>query len=57
MSNDKKPGTLHTDNRNYLHVSTGDGTIAIERIQLEGKKQMNTPEFLHGFSAADCRFQ
>jgi methionyl-tRNA formyltransferase len=57
MSNAEKPGTLATDNRNFLHVSTGDGMIAIERIQLEGKKQMNTPEFLHGFSAADCRFQ
>ena len=52
----KNPGSLATDNRNYLHVSTGDGTIAIERIQLEGKKQMNIPEFLHGFSAAGCRF-
>ncbi len=52
----QNPGTPATDNRNYLHVSTGDGTIAIERIQLEGKKQMNIPEFLHGFSAAGCRF-
>lgn len=51
------PGTVFTDNRNYLHVSTGNGRIAIERIQLEGKKQMGTPEFLHGFSIADCRFQ
>jgi methionyl-tRNA formyltransferase len=57
MSNAEKPGTLATDNRNFLHVSAGDGMIAIERIQLEGKKQMNTPEFLHGFSAANCRFQ
>jgi methionyl-tRNA formyltransferase len=52
-----QPGTPATDNRNYLHVSTGNGMIAIERIQLEGKKQMNTPEFLHGFSTAGCRFQ
>ena len=51
------PGTLTTDNRNFLHVSTGDGMIAVERIQIEGKKQLNTPEFLHGFSAANCRFQ
>jgi methionyl-tRNA formyltransferase len=53
----ENPGTVTTDNRNYIHVSTGDGRIAIERIQLEGKKQMNTPEFLHGFSAAHGRFQ
>jgi methionyl-tRNA formyltransferase len=56
MSQAEKPGTLTTDNRNFLHVSTGDGMIAIERIQLEGKKQLNTPEFLHGFPAAHCRF-
>lgn len=52
-----KPGTLDTDNRNYLHISTGDGMISIEQIQLEGKKQMNIAQFLHGFSAAGCRFQ
>ena len=51
------PGTLITDNRNYLHVSTGNGMIAIEQIQLEGKKQMNISQFLHGFSAAGCIFQ
>jgi methionyl-tRNA formyltransferase len=56
VSKAEKPGTLATDNRNFLHVSTGDGLIAIERIQLEGKKQMSTPEFLHGFSTARCRF-
>jgi len=52
-----KPGILSTDNRNFLHVSTGEGMIAIERIQLEGKKQLYTAEFLHGFSAVNCRFQ
>jgi methionyl-tRNA formyltransferase len=52
-----QPGTTASDNRGYLHVSTGDGIIAIERIQLEGKKQMTTPEFLNGFSIAHCRFQ
>jgi len=52
-----QPGTVYTDNRNYLHVSTGAGRIAIERIQLEGKKQMNTTEFLHGFTVTHCRFQ
>lgn len=57
LPNGGKPGTIDTDNRNYLNISTGDGVISIERIQLEGKRQMNTPEFLHGFSAADCRFQ
>jgi methionyl-tRNA formyltransferase len=51
------PGSLITDNRNYLHVFTGNGLIAIERIQLEGKKQLNIAEFLHGFPVTGCRFQ
>jgi methionyl-tRNA formyltransferase len=51
------PGTLATDNRDYLHVSTGNGRLAIEQIQLEGKKQMNISQFLHGFSAAGSTFQ
>jgi methionyl-tRNA formyltransferase len=57
QSSTEDPGTLHTDKRNYLHVSTGDGLIAIERLQLEGKKQLGAAEFLHGFAAANCRFR
>ncbi len=59
LINDSKaevPGTLVTDNRNYLHVSTGEGMLSIERIQIEGKRQLSIREFLHGFSAAGCRF-
>ena len=53
----EKPGTVMTDGCHFLHVVTGEGVIAIERIQLEGKKQMDITEFLRGFQAAKCRFQ
>ena len=42
------PGTVFTDNRNLLTVSTADGKIFIEELQLEGKKRMTVSEFLRG---------
>ncbi len=42
-------GTLiQTDNKTYLHFKTQDGYLAIEELQLEGKKRMKTEEFLRG---------
>lgn len=43
------PGAYVTDNKNYLHVQTGDGMIAIEELQMEGKKRMNIKDFLRGY--------
>lgn len=37
-----------TDNKKYLHFKTADGWIAIEELQLEGKKRMGIEEFLRG---------
>ena len=42
------PGTLRTDNKTYLHLKTQDGWLALEELQLEGKKRMKTDEFLRG---------
>ena len=53
----EKPGTLVTDNRDYLSVVTGNGILNILHIQLEGKKQMDIIEFLRGFPLEKCRFQ
>jgi methionyl-tRNA formyltransferase len=53
-----KPGTLNTDSKTYLKVATNDGYIHIKSIQLQGRKRMNTTEFLRGFPLSDiCRFQ
>ena len=44
------PGTLFTDNRRSLEVAVSDGHMEILRIQQEGKRRMNTADFLAGFS-------
>jgi methionyl-tRNA formyltransferase len=43
-----QPGTIHTDNKNYLYVKTIDGWISIEELQPEGKRKMNILEFFRG---------
>lgn len=42
------PGSFLTDNKNYLKFATADGFISLQEIQLEGKKRMQTEEFLRG---------
>jgi methionyl-tRNA formyltransferase len=42
-------GNIITDSRSYLYVVCGDGLIALDEIQLEGKRRMLTVEFLRGF--------
>lgn len=44
----EKPGTLLTDDENTLEIVCRNGIIRLTRIQLEGKKKMDTPEFLRG---------
>jgi len=42
------PGTIKTDNQNYLYIKTSDGWISIEDLQPEGKRKMNIKEFFRG---------
>jgi methionyl-tRNA formyltransferase len=44
----KNIGEYSTDNKNYIHVKTGDGWIALDEFQPEGKKRMTVPEFFRG---------
>jgi methionyl-tRNA formyltransferase len=37
-----------TDNKTYLHLFTGNGVVAVEELQMEGKKRMLIDEFLRG---------
>jgi methionyl-tRNA formyltransferase len=39
---------INTDNKNYIHVKTADGWVALDEIQPEGKKRMTVPEFFRG---------
>ncbi len=45
----KEPGTIITDGKNFLHVATTIGLIALKEIQIEGKKRLAIEEFLRGF--------
>lgn len=43
------PGVFSSDGKNYLRVSTADGYIQIQELQLEGKKRMSVRDFLNGY--------
>jgi methionyl-tRNA formyltransferase len=43
-----KPGSVATDNKNYLYIGTQDGAIAVEVLQVAGKKQLDIRTFLRG---------
>ncbi len=47
------PGTVISDGKNYLKISTGNGFINIITLQLEGREKMNIVEFLRGFKVSD----
>ena len=42
------PGTIKTDNKNYIYLQTADELLSIDELQLEGKKRMPVQEFLKG---------
>lgn len=43
------PGTVLTDDGSFLHVVCGDGgVLAVEQLQLAGKRRMATADFLRG---------
>ena len=43
------PGTILSDGKTYLAVSTADGAISITELQISGKKRMAIKDFLIGF--------
>ncbi len=49
VDHDAEPGKFFSDNKNYLKVSTIDGYVCLEELQLAGKKRMETKAFLNGF--------
>ena len=44
-----QPGGFLTDDKTYLRFACLDGFLCVKDLQLEGKKRMNTEEFLRGF--------
>ena len=49
LSEKGSPGELNTDQKSFLHFRTGDGWIAVEVLQMEGKKKMAVGDFLRGY--------
>ena len=43
------PGTVLSDGKNYLAISTADGALSVTELQLAGKKKMDVKSFLIGF--------
>jgi methionyl-tRNA formyltransferase len=43
-----RPGTIMKVEKEAVHVATGDGVIALEDIQLSGKKRQSIAEFMGG---------
>lgn len=42
-------GSYTTDGKKYLYFQCSDGLLAVEELQLEGKKKMGIEEFLRGY--------
>ena len=42
------PGEFVTDNKHYWHIKGADGLLAVEELQLQGKRRMAIEEFLRG---------
>lgn len=49
VEHEYSPGFVNTDGKTYLKISTIDGWISIQQIQLSGKKRMPILDFLKGF--------
>lgn len=43
------PGSVFTDQKNYLEIAALDGFLAIDQLQMQGKNRMGIHEFLRGF--------
>jgi len=43
------PGKIHSDGKSYIYITCGDHQLlSVEELQLEGRKALNTKEFLLG---------
>lgn len=44
-----QPGKIVSDGKNFIKITCAGGFIRILNLQIEGKKRLNTEEFLRGF--------
>lgn len=50
-------GSVINESKTGIEVRTGQGTLLIHRLQMPGKKAMNTMSFLNGHSLEGAKFQ
>jgi len=43
------PGQWYSDGKNTLHIGCSDGCVQVLELQMEGKKRLESGEFLRGF--------
>ena len=51
-----EPGCIVRGEKDQLLIQTGDGTLALKEVQLEGKKRMDTGSFLRGYTVEPGTF-
>lgn len=44
-----KPGTILTDNKDWLKIATPDGFVHVLELQMEGRRRMSVADFLNGY--------
>jgi methionyl-tRNA formyltransferase len=49
------PGTIRSDGKTYLRVACRDGWLAVDELQLAGRRRMTTEEFLRGSEEVNGR--
>ncbi len=52
-----KPGEIVSDGKHFIRVACSKGFLNIVNLQIEGKKRMNTEEFLRGFNISEYRIK
>lgn len=55
-STSDEPGSIHTDGKSFIEVSTGKGCLRLTEVQIPGKKRMSVNAFLCGFELSDLYF-
>lgn len=43
------PGTFVSDNKSYIKITCTDGFVEVHELQLQGRKRMQTRDFLNGY--------
>ncbi|HEY1771436.1 MAG TPA: methionyl-tRNA formyltransferase [Chthoniobacterales bacterium] len=55
-SSPNEPGSVSRPNESTIVVATGDGSLRLDEIQLEGRRRMSAAEFFRGFSSPISNF-